>query len=104
MKKILMVIVAAGLSGCLASSPTTTPNVHAAAQVDCSNPRPMVCTMEYRPVCASLLAGGERRMPRGVTRVLILLSQAICPKRVKISNNTTIIMLLVQSRREMPCP
>lgn len=65
MKKILMVIVAAGLSGCLASSPTTTPNVHAAAQVDCSNPRPMVCTMEYRPVCASLLAGGEKTYASG---------------------------------------
>ena len=65
MKKILMVIVAAGLSGCLASSPTTTPNVHAAAHVGCSNPRPMVCTMEYRPVCASLLAGGEKTYASG---------------------------------------
>ena len=65
MKKILMVIVAAGLSGCLARSPTTAPNVHAAAQVDCSNPRPMVCTMEYRPVCASLLAGGEKTYASG---------------------------------------
>jgi len=65
MKKILMVIVVAGLSGCLASSPTTTPNVHAVAQVDCSSPRPMVCTMEYRPVCASLLAGGEKTYASG---------------------------------------
>ena len=65
MEKIVMAIMAAGLSGCLVSAPTTIPNGKAAAQVDCSNPRPMVCTMEYRPVCASLLAGGEKTYASG---------------------------------------
>ena len=28
--------------------------------VVCSDPRPRICTMEYRPVCAQLVAGGEQ--------------------------------------------
>lgn len=27
----------------------------------CSTPRPQVCTMEYAPVCADLVAGGKRQ-------------------------------------------
>ncbi len=27
--------------------------------VQCETPRPQVCTMEYDPVCAQLVAGGE---------------------------------------------
>ena len=27
----------------------------------CSEPRPQVCTMEYAPVCADLLAGGQKQ-------------------------------------------
>jgi hypothetical protein len=31
----------------------------------CRNPRPMVCTMEYRPVCATLSGGGMATYPSG---------------------------------------
>ena len=27
----------------------------------CTDPRPQVCTMEYAPVCADLVAGGGRK-------------------------------------------
>ena len=39
--------------------------VPVAAGTVCSEPRPMVCTMEYRPVCASLVAGSEKTYPSG---------------------------------------
>ncbi|QIB66027.1 hypothetical protein [Kineobactrum salinum] len=51
------------LAGCGASQPPATPEVDQAADpavVECSEPRPQVCTMEYAPVCARLLAGGEQ--------------------------------------------
>ncbi len=31
----------------------------------CSDPRPQVCTMEYAPVCARLVRGGERQYSSG---------------------------------------
>ena len=31
----------------------------------CEDPRPMVCTMEYMPVCANLAAGGTATYPSG---------------------------------------
>ena len=31
----------------------------------CRDPRPMVCTMEYRPVCATLVSGGTATYPSG---------------------------------------
>ena len=36
-----------------------------AASVQCSEPRPMVCTMEYRPVCATLVSGDTATYPSG---------------------------------------
>ena len=29
--------------------------------VECTPPRPQVCTMEYAPVCADLTAGGKKQ-------------------------------------------
>jgi hypothetical protein len=31
----------------------------------CDSPRPQVCTMEYAPVCAYLMAGGSRAYSSG---------------------------------------
>lgn len=31
----------------------------------CEAPRPQVCTMEYRPVCAYMLSGGSREYSSG---------------------------------------
>ena len=39
--------------------------VPAPADTVCTEPRPMVCTMEYRPVCASLAVGSEKTYPSG---------------------------------------
>ena len=41
------------LAGCAAQPP-------AALVTQCAEPRPQVCTMEYDPVCAELLAGGRK--------------------------------------------
>ena len=35
------------------------------ASTQCRDPRPMVCTMEYRPVCATLVSGGTATYPSG---------------------------------------
>ena len=37
----------------------TTPTPTLVTQ--CTEPRPQVCTMEYAPVCADLLAGGRKQ-------------------------------------------
>ncbi len=42
------------LAGC-ASQPPANP------VTQCSEPRPQVCTMEYAPVCADLVAGGRKQ-------------------------------------------
>lgn len=42
------------LAGC-ASQPPANP------VTACSEPRPQVCTMEYAPVCANLVAGGTKQ-------------------------------------------
>ena len=45
------------LGGCSASGPA---RLGTTAEQACMEPRPQVCTMDYRPVCASL-ATGERK-------------------------------------------
>ena len=41
--------------GACATQPETPPLV-----TQCDSPRPQVCTMEYDPVCARLIAGGSK--------------------------------------------
>ena len=50
------------LSGCAMPNTATTPQntVDNSTAVMCSEPRPRVCTMEYMPVCAQLIDGGEQ--------------------------------------------
>jgi hypothetical protein len=51
------------LTGCGANQPAApAPEVQQVvdSRVECSDPRPQVCTMEYAPVCARLVAGGEQ--------------------------------------------
>ena len=50
------------MAGCVTA--TLAPSNSANATL-CEDPRPMVCTMEYRPVCADLVAGGTATYPSG---------------------------------------
>lgn len=55
-----------GLGGCAELEDLIKPQSPSAASIGspvneairCSEPRPTICTMEYRPVCATLSAGG----------------------------------------------
>ena len=66
----LIVVLAncAPMSGTGVSKDDSTKNALEAesdASVQCSEPRPMVCTMEYRPVCATLVSGDTATYPSG---------------------------------------
>lgn len=66
--KLFLVALLLGLTACSVPGGTQSTDVPAppdAGMTVCSEPRPMVCTMEYRPVCASLVAGGEKTYPSG---------------------------------------
>lgn len=43
------------LNGCLVDPPKQATFV-----TQCTEPRPQVCTMEYNPVCAEMVAGGNK--------------------------------------------
>ena len=51
------------LSACATTS-SEGPAMATAAQA-CEEPRPQVCTMDYRPVCASLADGGVKTYSNG---------------------------------------
>ena len=51
------------LSAC-ATIAADEPTMAAAAQA-CEEPRPQACTMDYRPVCASLADGGVKTYSNG---------------------------------------
>lgn len=54
------------LSGCAQTTGSGDPEtVSGSTTTSCTDPRPMVCTMEYRPVCAALVAGTEKTYPSG---------------------------------------
>ena len=58
-----IVLICMGLmAGCITSTPATG---NLADATRCEDPRPMVCTMEYMPVCADLVAGGTATYPSG---------------------------------------
>ena len=62
----VVTVALAGLTACVGAGPTVEPvDSTATDSVTCKDPRPMVCTMEYRPVCAALVAGGEKTYPSG---------------------------------------
>ena len=48
------------LSGCAGRQQITPSSVK-----QCEVPRPQVCTMEYAPVCADLVAGGAKEYSSG---------------------------------------
>ena len=60
-KKIqaMIVVVALFVLAACAGNPAPLPGTQ------CSDPRPQVCTMEYNPVCATLVAGGVKQYASG---------------------------------------
>ena len=57
MRAIIMIAAVLVLAAC-AGSP-------APVGTQCSDPRPQVCTMEYNPVCATLVVGGVKQYASG---------------------------------------
>jgi len=54
------------LLGACATTPPGEPAMVTPAQA-CAEPRPQVCTMDYRPVCASLTDGSVKTYSNGCT-------------------------------------
>jgi len=54
------------LLGACTTAPPVEPTMVAVTQ-ECEEPRPQVCTMDYRPVCASLTDGGIKTYANGCT-------------------------------------
>ena len=52
---LLMLVAGCGASQTAAPVPTAAPAVN--PWIECTPPRPQVCTMEYNPVCARLESG-----------------------------------------------
>ena len=48
------------LAACASQEPVDT-----GALTQCAEPRPQVCTMEYAPACATLIAGGQKEYASG---------------------------------------
>jgi len=66
----LMFIWSFLVAGCATSAPDTGSSDQAkldeTAQLEiCEQPRPQVCTMDYRPVCGSLADGGWKTFSNG---------------------------------------
>jgi len=58
MRVLLTIAAALALTAC-GGSPAQEPEVLPGTQ--CTDPRPQVCTMEYNPACAILVAGGTKQ-------------------------------------------
>ena len=61
--RILMLGLVVLLSAC-ATTPSDEPTLATGAQV-CEEPRPQICTMDYRPVCAKLADGSVKTYANG---------------------------------------
>jgi len=61
--RFLAIVVSVVLLG--ACSNTSAPDPTAASGTTCTDPRPQVCTMEYMPTCATLVAGGTKEYASG---------------------------------------
>jgi len=62
MGSLVLVVWPLLLGGCAATTADTKSPVKLQ---DCEEPRPQVCTMDYRPVCASLSDGSSKTFSNG---------------------------------------
>ena len=60
-----ILLLSGALMGCAATETKQSASLGDAAGVVCTEPRPMVCTMEYRPVCADLQNGNQETYASG---------------------------------------
>lgn len=58
----LPAVIVMTLAGCAADTPPEDPDLTA-----CRDPRPEMCTQDYRPVCAVLADGSRRTASNGCT-------------------------------------
>ena len=61
MRFTIVAVAVLVLTACV-NTPTPEPE---APGTQCVDPRPQVCTMEYNPVCATLMAGGTKQYSSG---------------------------------------
>ena len=61
--RTLILLAATILLG--ACSNNSVPDSAASMGTQCADPRPQVCTMEYNPACATLVAGGTKEYASG---------------------------------------
>ena len=61
--RVLMLVAAVLVLNACSQNAATDPA--AAAGTECADPRPQVCTMEYNPTCATLVAGGIKEYASG---------------------------------------
>ncbi|MDO8862616.1 hypothetical protein Q6D67_12975 [Haliea sp. E1-2-M8] len=54
---VILILLLAGCGASQPSAPLPEPEPGVNPLVQCSSPRPQVCTMEYNPVCAQLADG-----------------------------------------------
>jgi PBP1b-binding outer membrane lipoprotein LpoB len=62
---ILLLALVTG--GCASSNATTGDSAAAGNITACTEPRPQICTREYRPVCATLADGSTKTYATGCT-------------------------------------
>jgi len=61
MRSLFSCVLVLTLGACAAAEPTPPPTT----LIACTAPRPQVCTMQYAPVCASLVKGGAAEYSSG---------------------------------------
>ena len=63
MRNFYSIMLCLALAGCAA--PASNQPAPAANATICEDPRPQVCTMDYRPVCATLADGSNKTYSNG---------------------------------------
>ena len=64
---ITILLLALVTGGCASSNETTDNSTAAGNITACTEPRPQICTREYRPVCATLADGSTKTYATGCT-------------------------------------
>ena len=63
----MMLVLALITNGCASSHEATDDSTVTSTITACTEPRPQICTREYRPVCATLADGSTKTYATGCT-------------------------------------